>query len=190
MFEWVGETLRRLRKERRLTLEDLGHEAGLGRGQLSRIENGHQEATLKTLAKILGSQGVSRREFFNRYDLVENEAIAVERSSQPEAGTYAAANASALPGEIQEVLGKVESFMQSTFRHTQPVAQGAIELGDFVVLFRVVPRGGAAAPPPGPEGPPSPRGTNDGGEGPGSGPAAPTASFAAAARRRARRKKH
>ena len=53
MFALVGETLRRLRKERHLTLEQLGRQAELGRGQLSRIENGHQEATLKTLAKIL-----------------------------------------------------------------------------------------------------------------------------------------
>jgi transcriptional regulator with XRE-family HTH domain len=144
MFELVGETLRRLRKERHLTLEQLGIQAGLGRGQLSRIENGHQEATLKTLAKILGSQGVSRREYFNRYDLVENEAIAVERASQPEGAEYPAeTRAAALPGEIKEALGRVESFMQSTFQNAQPLAQGAVEFGDFVVLFRVMPRGSA-----------------------------------------------
>jgi|SRR5579863_1080077 transcriptional regulator with XRE-family HTH domain len=161
MFDCVGETLRRLRKERHLTLEDLGAQAELGRGQLSRIENGRQHATLKTLAKILTSQGVSRREFFRRYDLVESEKIQVERTSLPESGTYPiGASAAALPGEIKEVLGRVESFMQSTLRHTQPVAQGAIEVGEFVVLFRVVPRGAAGAdlaeggPPPAP--PPAP----------------------------------
>jgi transcriptional regulator with XRE-family HTH domain len=144
MFALVGETLRRLRKERHLTLEQLGRQAELGRGQLSRIENAHQEATLKTLAKILGSQGVSRREFFHRYDLVENEAVAVERASQPESGEYPAeARAASLPGEIKEALGRVESFMQSTFQGAQPVAQGAVEFGEFVVAFRVMPRGSA-----------------------------------------------
>lgn len=154
MFDSVGETLRRLRKERHLTLEDLGAQAGLGRGQLSRIENGRQNATLKTLAKILASQGVSRREFFRRYDLVEAEKIEVERASTPdEGGTYSVGTSAAtLPGEIKEVLGRVESFVQSTFQHSQPVAQGAVEIGDFVVLFRVVPRGAAGGelvhPPP------------------------------------------
>jgi transcriptional regulator with XRE-family HTH domain len=162
MFALVGETLRRLRKEHHLTLEQLGRQAELGRGQLSRIENGHQEATLKTLAKILGSQGVSRREFFHRYDLVESEAVAVERASQPEGGEYpAAARAAALPGEIKEALGRVESFMQSTFQSAQPVAQGAVEFGDFVVAFRVIPRGSAldevsqGGVPPAPAVPPS-----------------------------------
>ena len=54
MFALVGETLRRFRKDKGLTLEKLGEMAGLGRGQLSRIENGHQEATLSTLATSLG----------------------------------------------------------------------------------------------------------------------------------------
>ena len=146
MFDCVGETLRRLRKERHLTLEDLGAQAGLGRGQLSRIENGRQHATLKTLAKILSSQGVSRREFFRRYDLVEAEKIQVERTSPPEPGAYPiGASAAALPGEIKEALSRVESFMQSTFQRSQPLAQGAIEVGDYVVLFRVVPRGAGGA---------------------------------------------
>jgi transcriptional regulator with XRE-family HTH domain len=161
MFDCVGETLRRLRKERHLTLEELGAAAGLGRGQLSRIENGRQNATLRTLAKILASQGVTRREFFRRYDLVEAEKIEVDRASTPqEGGAYPlGTTAAALPGEIKEALGRVEAFVQSTFQHSQPVAQGAVEIGDFVVLFRVVPRGstgGDFISPPSPPEPPPP----------------------------------
>ena len=137
-FDLVGETLRRLRKEKGKTLEKLGEEAGLGRGQLSRIENGRQEATLGTLAKILASQGVTRREFFRRYDLVEAEALANERASTEEPDKEALAGR--WPEEIQEVLGKVESFVQTTFHGPRPVAQGAVEIGDVVVLFRVVPK--------------------------------------------------
>ena len=137
-FDLVGETLRRLRKEKGKTLEQLGEEAGLGRGQLSRIENGRQEATLGTLAKILASQGVTRREFFRRYDLVEAEALANERATVPQ--THEAVLAGRWPEEIQEVLGKVESFVQTTFHGPKPVAQGAVEIGDVVVLFRVVPK--------------------------------------------------
>lgn len=144
-FDLVGETLRRLRKEKGKTLEQLGEEAGLGRGQLSRIENGRQEATLGTLSKILGSQGVSRREFFRRYDLVEAEALANERATAPEPDE--AALAGRWPEEIQEVLGKVESFVQTTFHGPKPVAQGAVEIGDVVVLFRVMPKHPPGNPP-------------------------------------------
>jgi transcriptional regulator with XRE-family HTH domain len=142
MFGLIGETLRRLRKERGLTLEELGEAAGLGRGQLSRIENSRQEATLSTLAKILRSQGVSRREFFRRYDLVESEALSVQRRETGE--SVAESN---WPEEIRDVLGKVESFVHLTLNQPRPVAQGAVEVGDWVVLFRVVPKDGGAAPP-------------------------------------------
>jgi transcriptional regulator with XRE-family HTH domain len=164
MFELVGETLRRLRKERHMTLAQLGQKAGLGRGQLSRIENGHQEATLTTLAKILSSQGVSRRDFFRRYDFVENEAIQVERAGAAASDAYPLAkSAAALPGEIRETLGRVETFMQSIVQHSPPLAQGAVEFGDFTVLFQVVPRAaageliqGTVAPPPAPSETPTP----------------------------------
>lgn len=145
-FDLVGETLRRLRKEKGKTLERLGEEAGLGRGQLSRIENGRQEATLGTLAKILASQGVTRREFFRRYDLVEAEALANERAAGPETGEGGLAGR--WPEEIQEVLGKVDSFVQATFHGPKPVAQGAVEIGDVVVLFRVMPKNPPEEPPP------------------------------------------
>jgi transcriptional regulator with XRE-family HTH domain len=168
MFGFVGETLRRLRKERGKTLEQLGEEAGLGRGQLSRIENARQEATLTTLEKILTSQGVSRRDFFHRYDLVEGEAAAVERaagsvqSGQPGAVPHDSHDSN-WPEEIRDVLGKLESFVNMTFRQPHPIAQGTVELGDLVILFRVIAKRAAAPAPDGeaPAGdamPPSPRG--------------------------------
>jgi transcriptional regulator with XRE-family HTH domain len=140
MFDLIGETLRRLRKERGLTLDELGRAAELGRGQLSRIENNKQEATLSTLGKILTCQAVTRREFFRRYELVETEARAVKRQ---EKGEHAAEDS--WPDEVREALGKVESLVQLTFNELRPVAQGAIEVGDLVVLFRVMPKD--AAPP-------------------------------------------
>jgi transcriptional regulator with XRE-family HTH domain len=141
MFDLIGETLRRLRKERKLTLEDLRKAAGLGRGQLSRIENDKQEATLSTLAKILDCQGVSRHEFFRRYELVEAEALALQRQGSAD-GTPEAD----WPQEIQQVLSKVDSFVRITLDQPRPVAQGAIEIGDWVVLLRVVPKHGGAPP--------------------------------------------
>jgi transcriptional regulator with XRE-family HTH domain len=134
-FGLIGETLRRLRRERDLTLEQVGERAGLGRGQLSRIENSKQEATLSTLAKILACEGVSRREFFRRYDLVEAEALAVGREKDgEEAGTPRS------PQDVGNLVGRLESFLQSTLDSSGTVAQGAIEIGDLVVMFRVAPR--------------------------------------------------
>jgi len=133
LFAYIGETLRRMRKERDKTLEELGKEAGLGRGQLSRIENARQEATLSTLSKILVSQGMSRREFFHRYELVEAEAEALERGGVP-----AAQPGDEWPEEVRHALRQVEAFVSAAFLQPHPVAQGTIELGDLVVLFRVV----------------------------------------------------
>ncbi|HSN86625.1 MAG TPA: helix-turn-helix transcriptional regulator [Thermoanaerobaculia bacterium] len=136
MFTYVGETLRRLRKERGKTLDELGQEAGLGRGQLSRIENGRQEATLTTLSKVLVSQGMSRREFFRRYELVEAEAEALDRTGALPAAL--AEGADEWPAEVRDALKKVEAFVNAAFLQPRPVAQGSIELGDLVILFRVV----------------------------------------------------
>jgi len=135
LFAYIGETLRRLRKERDKTLEELSQEAGLGRGQLSRIENARQEATLSTLSKILVSQGVSRREFFSRYELVEAEAEAVERSG---GATTPAAIGDDWPEDVRRALKQVQAFVSAAFLQPQPVAQGSIELGELVILFRVV----------------------------------------------------
>ncbi len=143
MFALIGETLRRLRKEKGLTLERLGEAAELGRGQLSRIENSRQEATLSTLAKILTSQGVSRREFFRRYDLVESEALGVERQ---QAGA-AAPGEGPWPQGILDAMSRVEAFVQATLQQANPVAQGAFEVGELVVLFRIVPKNAVAPSP-------------------------------------------
>ena len=166
MFAYIGETLRRLRKERGKTLEELGEQAGLGRGQLSRIENSRQEATLSTLSKVLGSLNVSRREFFRRYELVETEARAAGRAGSQTAEGTPAPSGLPWPEEIREVLAKVDSFVSMTFRQPLPVAQGAVEVGDFVVLFRVVAKDAPEAreenpqplvsPPPAPEEPAPP----------------------------------
>lgn len=141
-FSLIGETLRRLRRERDLTLEQVGERAGLGRGQLSRIENSKQEATLSTLAKILACEGVSRREFFRRYDLVEAETLAVEREKDG-SGDGAPRPPHSLQ-TVRDLAGRLESFVQSTLDPSGTVAQGTIELGDLVVMFRVAPRSSIA----------------------------------------------
>jgi transcriptional regulator with XRE-family HTH domain len=142
LFALIGETLRRLRKDKGLTLEQLGEAAELGRGQLSRIENGHQEATLSTLAKVLNAQGVSRREFFRRYELVEAEALGIERHQAGDASS----RSGLWPQGILDAMSRVEGFAHEMLQQTLPVAQGAIEVGELVVLFRIVPKNPGTPP--------------------------------------------
>jgi transcriptional regulator with XRE-family HTH domain len=148
-FAFIGETLRRLRKELGKTMEDLGAEAGLGRGQLSRIENARQEATLSTLAKILASQGVSRTEFFRRYDLVEGEAYALGRTGPtPESEAGAEGGPPESVRELQDLFGRFGSWFRS-LPGAQALAQGSIEVGDFVLSFQIAAKRSSVVPLPG-----------------------------------------
>ncbi len=156
IFEHLGETLRRLRKDQKKTLSALGLEAKVGKGQLSRIENGRQEATLATLAKILAALGVGRKEFFRRYDLVEAEDAALHghrergdragnRESRADLGF---GSSEPLAGSLRHALDRFDSFVRATLEQPQPTAQGTVELGEYVVFFRVVARKDATSPPP------------------------------------------
>jgi hypothetical protein len=87
---------------------------------------------------------VSRREFFHRYEMVEAEAEAVERTG----GLLAPAGGrDEWPEEVRLALKQVEAFVTAAFLQPRPVAQGTFELGDLVVLFRIVSKN----PPPGKE---------------------------------------
>ena len=145
IFEHLGETLRRLRKEKKRTLSALGLEAKVGKGQLSRIENGRQEATFNTLAKILAALSVGRKEFFRRYDLVEAEHSAIHGSERPTDPGQGSAEPPG--GSLLQALDRFDAFVRSALEHPQPVAQGAIEMGEYVVFFRVVSRSEAVSDP-------------------------------------------
>lgn len=145
IFEHLGETLRRLRKEKKKTLTALGGEAKVGKGQLSRIENGRQEATFSTLAKILAALSVGRKEFFRRYDLVEAEHSAIHGGDRPP--DLGLGSAEPLGGSLLQALDRFDAFVKSALERPQPVAQGAIEMGEYVVFFRVVSRSEATSSP-------------------------------------------
>lgn len=141
----MGETLRRVRKERGKTLGQLAYEARVGKGQLSRIETGKQEVTLATLAKVLLAHGLSRREFFRRYDLVEAEAGAVNGDrTRPVPPTEERSGVSIAWGdEVRAAVERIGSTLAGG--ELSAVAQGGLEIGPYVILFRVVPRGSEEA---------------------------------------------
>ncbi|HXU34335.1 MAG TPA: helix-turn-helix transcriptional regulator [Thermoanaerobaculia bacterium] len=154
IFEHLGETIRRLRKDKKKTLSALGVEAKVGKGQLSRIENGKQEATFNTLAKILAALSVGRKEFFRRYDLVEAEQAAILGGERPGGGKPDPGLGSSEPlaGPLRQALDRFDAFVRAVLERPQPLAQGTVEMGDYVVFFRVVARN-EAMPPPSPETP-------------------------------------
>lgn len=55
----LGEAIRQLRQKRRLTQEDLAHEADITTGTLSLIERGHANPTWGTLKGIAAALGIS-----------------------------------------------------------------------------------------------------------------------------------
>lgn len=59
----VGRQVRRLRKERRLSLEDLAATAGIQPGDLLRLEKGEYRASLDVLFRILGALEVGGEAF-------------------------------------------------------------------------------------------------------------------------------
>jgi len=60
----VGRRIRRLRKDRRLTLPDLATSAGIQPADLARLEKGEYRASLDVLFRILGALEVSGEAFF------------------------------------------------------------------------------------------------------------------------------
>ena len=60
----IGERLRRLRKERKLTLAVIEQKTGLSAPYLSRMENGYFVPSIKTLERLLSVLDVSTSEFF------------------------------------------------------------------------------------------------------------------------------
>lgn len=60
----LGQNLRRLRRDKNYTVEDLGLDSGLGYSQVSRIELGKRNPTAYTLFMLSKSLNVCPSEFF------------------------------------------------------------------------------------------------------------------------------
>ena len=70
--ELVGRKIRQLRKERKLTQNELAEKIGIQQSDLSRIERGEYRVSLDTLFRMLAEFKVSVSEFFeeNRKSMV------------------------------------------------------------------------------------------------------------------------
>lgn len=65
MLADIGQRLRHIRKERQLTLSELGDLAGVSKSLLSKIENGRTVPSLPVLLNLIKSIGLLPEEFFH-----------------------------------------------------------------------------------------------------------------------------
>ena len=60
----IGVRIRKLRVQKKLTLDDLANESGVSRAMISRIERGEASPTASLLARVCAALGLSLSAFF------------------------------------------------------------------------------------------------------------------------------
>ena len=89
MENTIGERLRALRKERRLSLEKLAGKSGVALATLSRIENGKGSGTFKTHQRIAEASGLSLPEFYRDLRPQDHDATLMDpQTDEAEIFTY------------------------------------------------------------------------------------------------------
>lgn len=76
----IGNAVRQLRQEQRLTISDVAGQAHISRGMLSKIENGQASTTLETLNKLAAVLGVSLSQLFRTFENPGGDAQLVKRN--------------------------------------------------------------------------------------------------------------
>lgn len=83
----VGQKIKRLRKEKKMTAKKLAHDAGISVGMLSLLENGSTSGSVETLRKIAKVLNTTLAHIFTdddapaRNNTVDNEAMYVVRKN-------------------------------------------------------------------------------------------------------------
>jgi transcriptional regulator with XRE-family HTH domain len=95
MFANLGRTLSLLRELRGKSQARVAREAGIGKSQLSKYENGKELPKLDSLEKVLNALRVGYFEFFYTLHLVDRRAADLDRAGRREAGAAEAAEGGA-----------------------------------------------------------------------------------------------
>jgi transcriptional regulator with XRE-family HTH domain len=82
MFENVGKALRLIRELRGKSQAGIARQAGLGKSQMSKYENGKELPKLPTLKKILAALEVGPFEFFYSMYLIDMQAANLDFRSE------------------------------------------------------------------------------------------------------------
>jgi transcriptional regulator with XRE-family HTH domain len=87
MFTNLGRTLSLLRELRGKSQARVAREAGIGKSQLSKYENGKELPKLDSLEKVLNALEVGHFEFFYTLYLVDRRAAGLARADREQKGT-------------------------------------------------------------------------------------------------------
>ncbi|HEY0514344.1 MAG TPA: helix-turn-helix transcriptional regulator [Thermoanaerobaculia bacterium] len=82
MFNNLGRTLSLLRELRGKSQALVAREAGIGKSQLSKYENGKELPKLDSLEKVLNALNVGYFEFFYTLNLVDRRAADLDRAAE------------------------------------------------------------------------------------------------------------
>lgn len=136
MFANVGRTLSLLRELRGKSQSRVAKEAGIGKSQLSKYENGRELPKLDSLEKVLNVLKVGQFEFFYTLHLVDGRAAALARS----AGDAAAEGAASPPaGELADQQIYLPPFLQGhPLLHDSTDQAFTRVFADLLVLYRRV----------------------------------------------------
>jgi transcriptional regulator with XRE-family HTH domain len=135
MFVNLGRTLSLLRELRGKSQAQVAREAGIGKSQLSKYENGKELPKLDSLEKVLGVLGVGQFEFFYTLYLVDRRAADLAREPSTE---------SLAPGEFRGLgLPEEPLFIPPLFHgHSllaEPTDQAFTRIfADLLLLYRRV----------------------------------------------------
>ncbi|WP_067103787.1 helix-turn-helix domain-containing protein, partial [Streptococcus sp. DD13] len=78
LSKYIANKVKHLRKQEKMSQEDLSEKAGLGLKYVNQLENQHVNLTLTTLEKVITALDLTPEEFFNFSSL---EAPAVPREN-------------------------------------------------------------------------------------------------------------
>lgn len=84
----IGDKLKRLRKSRDLTLDDISKKSGVGKATLSRIENNITAGTLKTHMKICEVLNLNLKDLYEGIDAAQEDASPLGENNFTEAEVF------------------------------------------------------------------------------------------------------
>jgi transcriptional regulator with XRE-family HTH domain len=79
-LKYIGETLKKLRKSKLLTQEDLAEESGLDTRTISLLENDQQEPLFSTLSSLAAALGMNTSEFMKEIEMDAERARIREKN--------------------------------------------------------------------------------------------------------------
>jgi len=130
LFNNLGRALGLLRELRGKSQAQLASQAGIGKSQLSKYENGKELPKLESLGKVLEALGVGYFEFFYTLQLLDERGASLgdlpNDLGSASLGVWAMGGLSHLSPETEEAFGEVFTLLLRLYRHVFETAlQGA-----------------------------------------------------------------